>query len=608
GTLATGATPLQTLKMEFPNTTVRAPKLAADPDSKPPGPGVDQRKFMNFNERIKLANLRSQLIGYGDTVRSVVVDAAGPSKGDYRLIAALPTVPKNFFKPHPNYFSNPASAHTNAPMQPMSYWDEAQSLRYAANNYEGHYGRIHGRGGLKLNGGQQSTWVASGYEFDKASVTRVVKPFGLVRDVAYWQDCQPACPIRLDGALSADTPPRPGDWDNGIGLIEDGPYINKPDEGGQEVGGPVSGGAQNVGYYSRGGYTDEKGRNYSPNRQIASAVAFGSLPTGVYPNPSSATPTVPRPWQTLLFCPNPPSRTTLSTQTPTEADHFGFKAPRDHLLLDLFWMPVVEPYAISEPSSTAGKINMNYRMMPFAHITRATGLHAAMRSVRVTAMPAAMAWASNAAPSGASEAQKEYCYKAFNVADNLKFDTNYHINMAETLQGFAARFDAGDVFRSASEICDLYIVPQPIPGHSYINNNNRTNKPLAKPGQSPKLNDMTAWWSGDPLDPDDGMKLTGDNTRESPYNQLYPRLTTRSNVFQVHYRVQVLQKARSTAAGVWDEKKDRIGADQRGSVLIERYLDPNDPALPDYVANPDAAGALDDYYRFRIIRSKIFAP
>ncbi len=36
----------------------------------------------------------------------------------------------------------------------------------------------------------------------------------------------------------------------------------------------------------------------------------------------------------------------------------------DYLLLDLFSMPVVEPYPISEPLSTAGRINMNYQIVP----------------------------------------------------------------------------------------------------------------------------------------------------------------------------------------------------------------------------------------------------
>ncbi len=594
GTLTSSSTPLQKIEIEFPSAIVRVPKLAC---STTLGVQLDQRAYMDFNKRIQLANLRNQLIGYGDTVRAVVVDAAGPSRGDYRHIAALPVVPKTYFKPHPKYSSLVTSPTTNNHANPLlSYWDEAQSLRYAANNYQGHYGRIHMRAGLSINAGQQHIWQTSGYQFNAAG-SSVTQAYGLVKDVAYWQDCQPACPILLDGAVNADG--RAGDWDTGIGRIEDGPYINKPDEGGQEVAGPGG-----TGYYSRGGYTEEKGRNYAPNRQICSAVAFGSLPTGIHP----VTGATPRPWQTLLFCPNPPSRTTVSTAVPTALDHFGFKAPRDHLLLDLFWMPIVEPYAISEPAATAGKINMNYQLMPFTHITRATGLHAALRSVRVTALPAALAWASNAAPAGASTAQKQFCYKAFLDADNLKFDTNYEVNMTATLQGFQARFDQGDVFRSASEICELFLVPQPIPGHSYISTNNRTGKALPKTTQRPKLSDMVAWWNGNPAQPDDGFKLTGDNVREAPYNQLYPRLTTRSNVYQVHYRVQALKQARSTAAAVWDEARDSVGAEQRGAVIIERFLDPNDPALPDYVTTPATAGALDDYYRFRVIRSKIFAP
>lgn len=578
GTAAQATDPLQTLELEFLKTTVRVPKLK-----------MDQVAKMEMNERFK--DIRNSLIGYGDTVRSVVVNATGPSKGDYRLIAALPTVTKNYFRPHPRYFSNAMSSTTNNWANPNAcYWDEAQTLRYASNGYQGHYGRIHAQTGLSINGGNQHTWQASGYQFS-ADGKNIVKAYGLVKNTPYWQDCQPVCAINQDGAINADG--RPGDWDMGTARIEDGPYINKPDEGGQDIGGG--------GYFGRGGFTEEKGRNYSPNRQICSAAAFGSLPTGIYS-------TAPRPWQTLLFCPNPPSRTTVATLAPMASDHFGFKTPRDHLLLDLFWMPIVEPYAISEPASTAGKINMNYQMLPFTHIQRATGLHAAMRSIRVTALPGAMAWAADATPGGSTTAQKQNCYKAFLDADNLKYDTHYDVNMTETLKGFQQRFDQGDVFHSASEICDLFLVPKPISGHSYIAQNALSKKALPKPGQSPELKDMISWWNGNAADPDDGFKLTGDNARESPYNQLYPRLTTRSNVFQIHYRVQVLKKARSTAAEEWDEDKDSVTAENRGSTLIERYLDPNDAAIPNFVANPSAAGALDDYYRFRILRQKQFSP
>ncbi len=40
-------------------------------------------------------------------------------------------------------------------------------------------------------------------------------------------------------------------------------------------------------------------------------------------------------------------------------------------MMDLFNMPTVEPYAISEPFSTAGKVNMNYQILPYTYITPA---------------------------------------------------------------------------------------------------------------------------------------------------------------------------------------------------------------------------------------------
>ena len=107
---------------------------------------------------------------------------------------------------------------------------------------------------------------------------------------------------------------RLGDWNNGPGLIEDGPYIAKPDFGNnlneskQPAPGQMAGG-----YFQRGGdfFSDPKGVNTAPHRQISSAIAFGSLPTGVYPRGGGEdADKVPRPWQTLLFCPNPLSRQT----------------------------------------------------------------------------------------------------------------------------------------------------------------------------------------------------------------------------------------------------------------------------------------------------------
>jgi hypothetical protein len=117
--------------------------------------------------------------------------------------------------------------------------------------------------------------------------------------------------------------------------------------------------------------------------------------------------------------------------------------------------------------------------------------------------------------------------------------------------------------------------------------------------------------------------LTGDNIRERPYAYIYPRLTTKSNTYTVHYRVQVLKQVapiRSNAADwmSWNEVSDKISSDQRGSAMIERYIDPGDPTLPDFAGLKDATGntllqgdprlVLDSYYRYRVINSKIFTP
>ena len=68
---------------------------------------------------------------------------------------------------------------------------------------------------------------------------------------------------------------------------------------------------------------------------------------------------------------------------------------------------------------------------------------------------------------------------------------------------------------------------------------------------------------------------TGDNTRERPYTNLYAKLTTKSNTFTVHFRVQVLQKNKAPNVNYaqWSEGVDQIVSDYRGSSLIERYID-----------------------------------
>ena len=79
-----------------------------------------------------------------------------------------------------------------------------------------------------------------------------------------------------------------GDWDNGIAMQMDGPYVNRGDDGNR-----VSG--------NRNPYFDEKAlsaadvtnkANFSPNRVICGPGMYGSMSSGVQEG---------IPWRTLLF-------------------------------------------------------------------------------------------------------------------------------------------------------------------------------------------------------------------------------------------------------------------------------------------------------------------
>ncbi|MES2310427.1 MAG: Verru_Chthon cassette protein A [Verrucomicrobiota bacterium] len=332
---------------------------------------------------------------------------------------------------------------------------------------------------------------------------------------------------------------RTGDYDTGIGKTMDGPYINKPDEGniyGQDTG--------EVPYIDTDFIQQGGGNTYfSPNRIIPSAGMFGSLPTGVKAGV---------PWQTLLFRPQP--------------DHPGAVSPKDHLILDLFQMPVVEPYAISQPLSSEGKINMNYQIVPFTYIHRSTGMRAALKAEMMTAIK--------------SDGQQMNLYK-----NNLVKPNNFRftLNLEEkdgTLRQFKEKFDSGDIFRSASEICDIYLVPST---ESWTSDNQ-----------------ALSYWAA--------RKMTGENLRERPYTTIYPKLTTKSNTYQVHFRVQTLKKRKMDKdQSTWKENEDAVTGEYRGSTLIERYIDPNQTDLPDY-ATDASSKSLDSFYRFNIIYTKSFNP
>jgi uncharacterized protein (TIGR02600 family) len=370
----------------------------------------------------------------------------------------------------------------------------------------------------------------------------------LVSSIAYKNDRFPDVPIANTNSENF------GDWDNGVSVTVDGAYINMPDEG--NIHGITN---NRIPYYDEAHATAIMGATFfSPNRLMPSAGMLGSLPVNI-PSVNLATGAISAPgvpFRTLLF--RPQSNHPGSTNSP----------PADHLLTDLFWMPVVEPYAISEPFSTAGKINMNYEIAPFgSFITRSTGVVSLLRSERILAIPDARAGV----------------YKNSAGIKSLPSwnSARLAIDAQETLSQFRSVFAGGDLFRSPSQIMSLHLVPQ---------------------GQT--VAGMPNFWSS--------HRLTGDNSRERPYTNLLGRLTTKSNVYTVHYKVQALKPTpASSTAGTWDETRDRVLSEQRGSTTLERYINPNDPTIIDYATAtfPLSAGQdLGAKYKWRVLSNTSFAP
>ena len=529
-----------------------------------------------------------------DVTRTLV-----PAVGDYRVIAARYNVPPELWRPHPSWNTNVRQAHS-------------------FSNYSGHT-----EPGARLATAPNDISQFPVARLDYQMVAgigynlNVVNGSAILPSDGNYNSRQPDLPGDPGYATAANSF---GDFDNGIANAREGPYINKPDEGNFFVGGTgerFNRAAGSVIY--RSGYFYESWRNsedwrsgifMTPNRIVSSPVMFGSLPTGVWNTggsvPSSASATAgtaftampARPWQTLLFRPHALSVNEGASRTKT--NHPGEYSPRDHLLLDMFFMPVVEPYAISEPLSVAGRINLNYQIMPFTNIKRATGLHALMKGEYMTAIPNADATRAKTFSRSTTALWDEY----WNETRDRRF---WHrpIDVTETLRQFDERFEndgslpavSRGLFRTASQICEMHLIPADRQGTNTVN----VNKPTRA---NNRQSQMDAFWLQ--------HSVTGDNVRERPYSNIYSRVTTRSNTFRVHMRAQVIRKARSVAVDTVDPVKDAIVSEYRGSTLIERYIDPTDVSavIPDYAAssNPLSQPSLETFYKFRTLESKRFSP
>jgi uncharacterized protein (TIGR02600 family) len=438
-----------------------------------------------------------------------------------------------------------------------------------------------------------------------------------------------------------------GDFDNGIGNSPDGPFVNKSDEG----YGLGTTNAANANPYYYFDYAPPGASLLSPNRMVASSVIFGSLPVlDTNWDPANPTSTLTNSsWRTLQFSPNPCALATNYAASRNAAAGYseGGVPPTnttlpDHLLLDFLYMPVVEPYPISDPFSTAGKVNMNYRIAPFVQINRDSALRGVLKPVLMTAvdeyafgyqkMPDSydagtngilnltnggyQGWYQAAAPAALTNMASNSGYFCF----------NYPIHLNETLKQFTNRFGSNDLFRSPSEICSIWLYPAAQPTSTLPLNNtnllatNSSGYPTNSGGTSITYTtnnaNIKSWWYDHPGTTRKG--LTGDNTRERPYNYLYPRLTTKSNTYQVHYRVQTLKpSAARNDYTTWVDPAaggmtDKIVGESRGSTVVERYIEASDSTLPDFttfvIHGGSVTNSLDNYYRFRIFNARQFTP
>ena len=243
---------------------------------------------------------------------------------------------------------------------------------------------------------------------------------------------------------------------------------------------------------------------------------------------------------------------------------------------------------------------MNYQIVPFTYIERSTGLRAVLKSERMTVIP-----------DSAGNLYKTGGGTAFKI--NTAFDYRVPINADQTLLAFDNFFSQGDIFRSASQICSMFLYPD----HDAPAN--------AASGSGPKWDasntNILTFWNGNTNGTHYSVSvggtpthyLTGDNSRERPYTTIYPRLTTKSNTFTIHYYVETLKQvlppsAPASAWQVWREGVDSVTGTYRGATTIERYVDPNDSTIPDFTLAANQNTALDKYYKFRVISNSQFAP
>ena len=196
----------------------------------------------------------NSLITDGMVVRSMVV-----SHSDFRLLCAKRVIENHVFQPHPNFGTAPS-------------YDSGQK----------HAHSLVDPNGFKYTGFSNEREFIDGAGYSEMSQPDFpISP----KNPNFFVDVRGN--PRTDYQFPVD-PMITGDWDNGIAMQMDGPFVNRGDDGNQPTG-------------NRNPYFDEAALSsadvtshayFSPNRVICGPGMFGSMSTGVQSG---------IPWRTLLF-------------------------------------------------------------------------------------------------------------------------------------------------------------------------------------------------------------------------------------------------------------------------------------------------------------------
>ena len=558
-----GGHTLQTNVVVFPSLTLsEAPTIygeADHADTLPSTPGWSTNIactnapswYMTLAHRLKTSpSSRPLMIQAGDICETM------EATNDWRVLACLNSVPAGLFGPHPQ---NGAAPNTQYGSQALNIrFADGTSTCFAPGNAP--LSSTSSSACTQLIGTSYSAGTATIPVHDwRTGVLLTANANSGITPYTYFTNAPCSVPSGSQGAFMTNTAANyqdgPGDWDTGPGYAPDGALINLPDAGTTNT--PATA------YQSLSGNDVGAATQRTPNALVPSPVIFGSLPAGINP----AAPTNSVPWRTLLFCPYPASNASATPYT----NHPGAASPPDYLLLDNFWMPVVEPYAISSCLATRGKINLNDQIVPFTYIHRSTALRALLDDQRI---PAITAWGASAYKTGGA-----------GLTNSIWNPVDETATVAQIENRFAS--GSADAYLSESEICSVPLVPSLSPS-------------LTGTSVAATQANLAAFWSPAVMSNVNGA-LTGDNLRELPYAQLYGRLTARSNSYTVHVWVQVLRKLPADPTpNVWNEGSDIVVGEWRGACEIERFLDPT--------ASAPMAGSPLGPYDFRLVSRQRFAP